>query len=169
MGWPFRDDEAFWAWAMDIDAELTDQDEDLLLHDADGLLLLVAAADRPDCPKAAYCVRVLEDFAVLLIRRGRPGELEKLKTAAAHGTQPPTLRWSGYVDRLFGYRTGRGPVNRAAAERMAADLLIGPGTPPVSLSVRIAPDGRHWRCELPGARLEHVLIDRRSGRWEFVR
>jgi hypothetical protein len=68
--WPFADEQAFWSWAMDPDAELDEQDEDLLLHDPAGLDLLVMAADRPDCPKGRYCCRILEDDAVLLHQNG---------------------------------------------------------------------------------------------------
>jgi hypothetical protein len=129
--WPFADEQAFWRWAMDSDAELCDQDEDILLHDSDGLELLVAAADLPACPKHQYCCRILEDFALMIVNRELPGEREALHAAAAYaagGTQPHTRRWGGLRrTALFNYvDQPQGPVNRSKAEQMAADLLFGP-------------------------------------------
>jgi hypothetical protein len=114
---------------MDPYAELADQDEDLLLNDVAGLDLLLAAADRPECPKRAYCGVLLEVTARDVTRGPAGNELEALRAAVARagqGRYPIVRAWAAYVQRLFGYREPHGHVNRATAERMAADLFAGP-------------------------------------------
>ena len=91
MPWPFPNEQAFWAWADDLDAELQHQDEDLLLHEPDGLILLTAATDNPQCAKQVYCARILEDYARHIIRFGDAGTYPALRAAvdiAARGRDP---------------------------------------------------------------------------------
>jgi hypothetical protein len=177
--WPFSSEEAFWTWVMDAGAELDYQDEDLLLRDVAGLPLLVAAADLADCPKQAYCRNVVEHYAVDLIGYGRPDQREALRAAAAQaagGTLPRTRRMAAYLQRLIMYRDNpRGPVNRALAERMAADLLSSPSSldrlphrsPSDWLTVQITPAGKHWHCAQPYANGTHLYINRRTGTWRL--
>jgi hypothetical protein len=164
---------------MDPYAELSDQDEDLLLHDIAGLDLLAAAADRPDCPKQAYCCSILEYYALHLVLGTDAEEHEALHAAAARAAeaaQPITRRWAAYVDRLFGYRTAHGPVNRTRAEQMAADLLSGPSEQerqahrgrPDWLIVQVTSNGRHWQCTRPDTYPTYLYINRRSGAWRRV-
>ncbi|MET8154170.1 hypothetical protein ACIBSW_12605 [Actinoplanes sp. NPDC049668] len=172
--WPFADEAAFWDWAMDLDAELDSQDEDLLLHEPAGLPLLVAAADRLDCPKAEYCCSIVEDYAVTLIASGRDDTLTALRAAgtqAARGTQVRTLRLAAFIERLFAYREHpHGPVNRAMAERMAADLLSRPSQQATvdQLIVQITPNGKHWHGTQPWAYARHLYVNRRTGAWRLA-
>ncbi|BCJ51832.1 hypothetical protein Asp14428_33070 [Actinoplanes sp. NBRC 14428] len=176
--WPFPDDEAFWTWAMDPDAELSDQDEDLLLHALAGLPLLVAAADRPDCPKDSYCCSVLEHYAALIIRRGHDNELAGLRAAAtqaAAGVQVHTRRFAAYAERLLGYLTPHGPVTRAMAEQLTGDLLSSPSQEqralergqPTRLTVQVTANGKQWQCTHPGFDSDILYINRRTGMWRL--
>ena len=179
MRWPFPDEQAFWQWAMDADAELDDHDEDLLLHHVAGLNLLVAAADTAACPKREYCCRVLEDYASVLIG-GTDGDafaaLQAAARSAAAGMLPGTRRWAAYTERLLTYRHPRGPVNRSAAEQMAADLLSGPSRQEQMraagrsdwLNVHVTASGHHWRCICPDPYLRQLYINRRTGAWRRV-
>lgn len=170
--WPFRDDRAFWVWAMDEHAELDSQDEDLLLDDPAGWGLLIAAADLSLCPKQGYCAIVLEDIAMHVAWRADRAELAALAAAAAdarQGLYDLVRAWAAYVDRLLGYLKPSGQVNRARAERMTADLFTGPFQQQRLgnsdwLEVQIAAKGRLWegisrfdRCR--------VYINRRTGVW----
>ena len=176
--WPFPNDEAFWDWAMDPYAELSDQDEDLLLHALEGLPLLVAAADRPDCPKDRYCCSILEHYAALIVRREANSELAGLRAAAtqaADGTEAHTRRFAAYVERLLGYLTPHGPVKRTMAEQMAGDLLSSPSQEqksleagrPKHMTVQVTTNGKHWQCTDPGVSSDILYINRRSGTWRL--
>ncbi|MEU4425206.1 hypothetical protein AB0F81_31685 [Actinoplanes sp. NPDC024001] len=178
--WPFPDDGAFWAWAMDPYAELDSQDEDLLLTSPFGWRLLIAAADRADCPKSAYCCRIVENGAVQASRVDDEQVLDLLRAAraqAAGGTQPHTLRLGEYIERLFGYRAARGPVKRARAEQMAADLLAGPSAQAQMaelghsgwLQTRVTAKGRHWMSVRAGGEGPYLYVNRRSGAWRLSR
>jgi hypothetical protein len=178
--WPFANERAFWVRAMDEHAEVADQDEDLLLHEPEGLPLLVAAADRGDCPKQRYCCHVLEDYALEIVCGSDVGAVPVLQAAveqARCGAHPLTRRWAAYVDRLFGYRTPHGPVNRARAELMAADLISGPSSQERMtaaglgevLLVRVTANGRLWQCSMPRWHAWVLYINRRTGAWRRSR
>ena len=176
MLWPFKDEQAFWEWAMDPYAELDTQDEDVLLYAAEGLHLLVAAADRPDCPKQLYCAFILDDYAKMIIYGRDVAAVPVLRNAVARAhasTHPLTRRWATYVDRLFGYCQPQGPVKRAVAERMAADLLSGPcrqekmaaGGWSDWLTVQVTSNGKHWQCSDRDSYRHYLYINRRTGAW----
>ena len=162
---------------MDPYAELDSQDEDVLLHAAEGLHLLVAAADRPDCPKREYCAVILDDYAKEIVYGRDVAAVPVLHDAVAlarNGACPLTRRWAGYVDRLFGYlEQPRGPVNRAQAERMAADLLSGPCLQARAveqgwsdwLTVAVTANGKHWQCSDRDHHRHYLFINRRTGAW----
>ena len=182
MLWPFDDEVAFWQWAMDADAELADQDEDLLLHAAAGLRLLVAAADRPDCPKQRYCGFILDDYALEIVHGPDVAAFALLRDAAAFAADcvdPLPRRWAAYVERLFDYRQPQGPVKRALAERMAADLLSGPSAQEKQIEsghrdwiqVQVSAAGKHWWCRTRDVYPRFLFINRRTGAWRrsFIR
>ncbi|MFB8005032.1 hypothetical protein [Nocardia sp. NPDC056000] len=167
--WPFADEESFWVWAADPDAVLMEQDEDLLLHDPAGLLLLVTAAADAECPKRSYCASVLHDYTRRITGWQVAHEYSALRTAAdlASSSGDVWVRWwSEYVDRLFSYLTDVRPVNRAAAERMATDLLAGPAD---KLVIRLAPSQMHWQCAESGHYPSYLYINRRSGEYRMTR
>jgi len=177
--WPFKSEEAFWTWAMDSLAEVDDQDEDLLLRDVAGLGLLVAAADDADCPKSGYCRNVVEHHAVWLIAFGSTEDHNAVRATAARaadGVLPKTRRLAAYLQRLLEYREHpQGPVNRALAEQMAADLLSSPSalerlphrSPSDWLQVQITSNGRHWHGAQPWVTGTHLYINRRTGAWRL--
>lgn len=177
--WPFGSEQAFWTWAMDSLAEVDDQDEDLLLRDVAGLGLLVAAADDVSCPKSGYCRNVVEHFAVWLIAFGSQDDREALRavaTRAGEGVLPTTRRLAGYLNRLLQYRDHpHGPVNRALAEQMMADLLSSPSaldrlpyrSPTDWLQMQISPNGKHWHGAQPWDNGAHLYINRRTGAWRL--
>ena len=182
MRWPFPDERAFWRWAYDPDAELDDYDEDLLLRHPDGLPLLAAAAADRLCPKRDYCANVLADYTCAIIRWERTDLYPPLRAAAAYAATLPDERirdWSAHVERLFAYQQLTGPINRATAERMAADLLGGPIDQARAvaaghanwITVHVTADGKHWECSSGTGRLDTVVvqIDRRTGQVRFTR
>ena len=81
------------------------------------------------------------------------------------------------MTRLLGYRERPVPVNRAAAEQMAADLLYGSmltyrleqdGMLYRWLTVHTAPTGRHRECLIAGeAYPTYLYINRRTGRFRL--
>ncbi|MFC0111233.1 hypothetical protein [Kibdelosporangium aridum] len=167
--WPFPDEQAFRAWAADPDAWLSEQDEDLMLHDPAGLPLLLSAAQDPDCPKKDYCVDVLADYARRIVGWDKVDVYQALRetaTTAAASHDSRARQWSEYVTRLFSYRAKARPVNRAGAEQMAADLLLGPAD---RLVVQVAPGGKHWQCAEPDAYPTYLYINRRTGSFRLVR
>ncbi|WP_181787523.1 hypothetical protein [Streptomyces phytophilus] len=180
MLWPFSDEQDFWAWAYDPDAELAEQDEDLLLHDPAGLPLLLAAAEHPDCPKRDYCAHVLEDYSRRVVGWGLADVYPALRDTAARAATSHDARsrqWEAFVTRLFSYREQRRPVNRARAEQMTVDLLWGPllaartaaigGT--ALPEVRIAPSGKHWQGATLGPYPTILYINRKTGGFRLAR
>jgi len=169
MEWPFADERAFWRWAFNPDAEVVDNDEDLLLRHPDGLHLLLTAAADPGCPKHDYCANVLADYTCAIIRWGRTELYPRLRVAAEFAlTLPDPLmhEWSTHVTRLLAYQQPAGPVNRATAEQMAGDLLGGP-IRPARPTVHITPDNKHWESADPSTATV-VQIDRRTGTYRFT-
>ncbi|MFB7718166.1 hypothetical protein [Nocardia sp. NPDC056100] len=167
--WPFADEESFWAWAADTDAELMEQDEDLLLHDPAGLPLLVTAAADAECPKRSYCAWVLHDYSRRIMGWQVAQEYSALRAAAdlASSSGDVWVRWwSEYVGRMFSYLTDVRPVNRAAAERMATDLLAGPAG---NLVIQLAAGQMHWQCAESGHYPSYLYINRRSGEYRMTR
>ncbi|MCO8278012.1 hypothetical protein M1L60_46320 [Actinoplanes sp. TRM 88003] len=168
--WPFRDEQAFWVWAMDPFAELDSQDEDLLLYDVAGFDLLIAAAGWADCPKRDLCLIVLEDYSRLLAWQRRPDDLAALRAAAQRASRqvhPLVNRWAAYALRLLAHVEREGQVNRESAVSMATDLLATPTTQGrVELNLATVQKGRLWECS---HRLEsrHLYINRRTGAWQI--
>ncbi|MGK5680152.1 hypothetical protein [Actinoplanes sp. URMC 104] len=168
---PFADEQAFWVWAMDPYAAIWDQDEDLLLHEVELFDLLLAVVDRPHCPKL-LCLIALDDFALEIVLGGFEPHVSALSEAAGRarrGKYPPVRAWAAYVDRLFEYCLFRGPVNRARAAAMAADLFAGPVAQRRRrgvdwVTVRSAAQGRLWECTAQHEAW-HLYINRRSGAW----
>ncbi|MFJ9743887.1 hypothetical protein [Streptomyces sp. NPDC101166] len=167
--WPFADDRAFWVWALDPDAVLMEQDEDLLLHDPAGLPFLVSAAENADCPKQSYCAAVLHDYSRRIVGWQRAQDYAALRAAAAQASASRDMRmrwWSDYVTRLFSYLSDARPVNRTEAEQMATDLLTGPAD---RLVIQIAPGEKHWQCAESGRYSTYLYIERKTGEFRMVR
>ncbi|MFB7876480.1 hypothetical protein ACFC06_14605 [Nocardia sp. NPDC056064] len=166
--WPFVDERSFWIWAADPYAELADQDEDILLHDPAGLTFLLDAAEESSCPKQRYCANVLRDYSRRIVGWQLSDAYSALDAAAARASTSHDAwvrRWAEYVARLFSYLSDVGPVNRARAEQMAADLLIGPAE---RLNVRVAPGGKYWQCAEPDSYPTYLYIDRRTGAYRMT-
>lgn len=146
-----------------------EQDEDLLLHDPAGLPLLVNAAADAECPKRSYCATVLHDYSRRIMGWQVAHEYPALRSAAdrASSSGDGWVRWwSEYVSRLFSYLTDVRPVNRAAAERMAIDLLAGPAD---NLVIQLAAGQMHWQCAESGHYPTFLYISRRSGEYRMTR
>ncbi|MFD3428413.1 hypothetical protein [Nocardia fluminea] len=167
--WPFVDEHAFWVWAADADAELIEQDEDVMLHDPAGLTLLLGAAEDSGCPKQRYCATVLHDYSRRIVGWQLSDAYSALQAAAARASTSHDAwvrRWADYVTRLFAYLSDAGPVNRADAEQMAKDLLIGPAE---RLKVQVAPGEKHWQCSESDSYPTFLYIDRRTGAYRMTR
>ncbi|MFD4457475.1 hypothetical protein [Nocardia sp. NPDC058480] len=167
--WPFVDEHSFWVWATDPDAVLIDQDEDVMLHDPAGLTLLLGAAEDADCPKQRYCAAVLHDYSRRIVGWQISDAYSALQVAAARAPTSHDAwvrRWADYVTRLFSYLSDAGPVSRADAEQMSADLLTGPAE---RLTVQIAASKKHWQCAESGSYPTYLYIDRKSGAFRMTR
>jgi len=153
-------------WAYDPAAELPDQDFDLMLHDTSFLPFLVDTAADPACPKQRDCAMVLEDYTRRLLSGGM--ELDAVRAAVARGRGRALAgEWAAYAERVLDYHDRPGPVNRAKAEQMAHDLLVGDlhrhAMRGVPLTVSLADPDSHWIGEL-GLPYPHLLyIHRRTG------
>lgn len=166
--WPFPDEQAFWTWAADPDAELMEQDEDLLLHDPEGLSLLLCAAEDVDCPKQSYCAAILQDYARHVVSWKVEDAYLPLQTVAGRAAASSDVwvrRWAEYVNRLSSYLGGIGPVNRANAAQMSADLLACPAD---RLTIQVAPGEKYWQCVELGAYPRYLYINRRTGEYQLV-
>jgi hypothetical protein len=171
------------AWLYEPDAfdkhgSLGYGDDDSLLWNWRFVPQLIDAAADPQCPEAERCYRMLTDYAMHLVSAGRRDQFGRLAdTAAAATGRPGVDDWARHVDRMLRHANRRGPVNRAAAEQMAADLMVRPwwytaqdGVIRASmLRVRVADTATHWVATWDDHCPDHLYINRRTGAYRHSR
>ncbi|MEJ3750044.1 hypothetical protein WEI85_43120 [Actinomycetes bacterium KLBMP 9797] len=170
--WAYQPDAAD---AIDTHGPLDNQDSDLLLHDWRYVPTLIDFAADPGCPNSEYCARILTHYAMHLVCGHRRDEYSRLREAAARARGRHRIdQWAAHVERMLGYAEHRGQVNRATAEQMAIDLLVGPQwyatwdeqTRGRLLTVRIADPATHWMATWHDTHPHHLYINRRTGSYK---
>ncbi len=161
-------------WAYDSDAELIEQDEDLLLHDWDYTEVLLAAIADPACPKAGYIMGVWDDFTRSCTIHKRPADIaavrDALQKAQGFRGDPWIARWIADQERRLSFVEGVGPVRAEDALQMAEILLNGmSGYRPIAIRCETATT---YELELSvpgGLHREWLSVDKSSGRFRYSR
>ncbi len=161
-------------WAFDEDMLLSDQDEDLLLHQAEYLPILILLADDPSCPKDGYILSCLDHYLKFIVLCGLEAELEVVRKAiklACCATTPILHNWANLQQRRLRYREGLGPVSKEQALIMGEDLLNGI-YPTAEISL-IGESHESWKIQLstppPLEYKERLTINKATGHFVFSR
>lgn len=115
-------------WAYDLNRRLTDQDEELALHQDRYLPLLVELASDPAGPKSDYIRQILEYFTAsrILHLAWRPLAPFIQARDLAQRSQAPAVRdWAERITHVLDHLAGSGPVALPEAMEIARELLVG--------------------------------------------
>lgn len=115
-------------WAFDESLLLSDQDEDLVLHRAEYLPLLVELAGDPTCPKAQYILSSLDFYLMFLVLRGSESHLVTVAEGAElalRSSNANVREWGKLQERRLQYRKGIGVVTKEQALLLGQELLNG--------------------------------------------
>lgn len=161
-------------WAFDLDAELMQQDEDLILHDwkFSGILLELAA--DPGCPKADYILNIWDDFTRHMTVHQIPSDLDaarhSLALAVRYADHDGVRRWGADQSARLQYVDGIGFTDRPTALFMADALLNGASR---SCQIEILRESETTfiaQLSVPhGNHKEWLLIDKMTGRFRYSR
>lgn len=116
-------------WAFDLEAELVQQDEDLVLHDWSFAATILDLAADPSCPKAEYLLEIWDDFTRNSTVHQVPSDLEAarqaLSLAEAYKHHSGIARWIADQRERLKCVSRTGPTDRATALWMADMMLNG--------------------------------------------
>lgn len=161
-------------WAFDPDAELMQQDEDLLLHDWRFTEILLELAGDPNCPKAADILLIWDDFTKNRTVHQVPSDLEavrqSLPIAERHSGHDGIKRWLADQKARLRYVDGVEIADRAAALSMANALLNGISRCCPIEVLRESDAAFLLQLSVPhGSHKEWLLVDRMTGRFRYSR
>ena len=116
-------------WGYDEEMYLIEQDEDLILHDAKYILVLIKLASDKDCPKQKYCEAILEYFTQQELLFRAENELKAIKDTIYTSNKLIKTEWLKNWQMKFDYLYNifRNPVELSVAdcEKIANDLNVG--------------------------------------------
>lgn len=168
------DDAMIRRWAFDWDAELLQQDEDLLLHDWRFSSTMLNLAADPDCPKAEYVLDIWEDFTRHSTAHQVPSDIEAahkaLRLAEPHKDHGGIARWIADQSNRLRCVGGIGEVDRETALWMGDTLLNGRvRSCPIDI---VSETTAQFLVQLSvphGSHKEWILIDRATGKFRYSR
>ena len=161
-------------WAFDPEAELMQQDEDLVLHDWTFAETLLELAANPNCPKAEYILNIWDDFTRHHTVHQERSDLDAVRHALSfaqrYSSHRGIQRWIADQETRLRYVDGVGAVDRATSLSMANALLNGIGR---SCKIDILREtDTHFLMELSvphGSHKEWLLIDKLTGMFRYSR
>ncbi len=161
-------------WAYDPDAELMEQDEDLVLHDWEFTETILELAADPSCPKAEYILSIWEEFTRHHAVHQVPSDLEAARHALAvaeeYGHHPGVSRWIADQTQRLKFVDGAGPTDEATALAMADTLLNGAARSCPITVLRESCTAFLVQLSVPhGSHKEWLLIDKRTGKFRYSR
>lgn len=116
-------------WAYDLDAQLMEQDEDLILHDWTFAQTILDLAAEPRCPKAEYILDIWDDFTRHHTAHQVPSDLEaarhSLLLAEKYREHCGVRRWIADQTARLRCVAGIGVTDRATALWVGNLLLNG--------------------------------------------
>ena len=163
-------DETLRRWAYDEDLELAEQDEDLVLHSAGYVPLLLEFAADPACSKQAYCLGILTYFAQLQVLHRQVGSVEAIAHAyqAYAGPRPPALvAWWAAFEGLRQRLVAPRPLDPVEARQLAFDLTTA-GTARTFTPGRTLANGyREYLASYGSFRL-YLYLNPQTGYWQLA-
>jgi hypothetical protein len=158
------------AWGYDNELILLEQDEDLLLYDVEFIPVLLEMAGDEHCPKQDYAFCILCQFSREQVTRGGKRGTAAIQAAWSDIPEPAGGRpreWYKYVSRLLAYTHPAGPLDKAAARRMAEELLIGIAGRVGEITDSDPAKPGWWRFTLRTSVTEHVDVCKASGEFAY--
>ena len=117
-------------WGYSEDMCFIEQDEDLALHDARYVSILLELAADDSCPKNDYALSILTYFSqlALLSRRTETVELISRTAAASVKSNPKIEDWKRYFQQVRERLINPKPLDASEIEMLAKQLLVGIAT-----------------------------------------
>ncbi|WP_298867379.1 hypothetical protein [uncultured Gimesia sp.] len=119
--------EVIHRWAYDENLLLIDQDEDLILGNAEYVPMLLQLAREPDCPKNDYCLSIVYYCSqIYLLARDRQQCDAIFKCVDSDiDTSPVTSKWAAAFRRAYHQLITPRALSHADAVSLAKWLLVG--------------------------------------------
>jgi hypothetical protein len=161
-------------WAFDPDAELMEQDEDLVLHDWRFAATILDLAADPSCPKSDYILGIWDDFTRHHTVHQDPSDLEEaghaLSLAEKYKDHSGIKHWIADQTARLRCVSGMGVTDRATALWMGNLLLNGKARScPIDV-LRESESAFLVQLSVPhGTHKEWLLIERATGKFRYSR
>lgn len=161
-------------WAFDPDAELMQQDEDLVLHDWRFANTLLELAADPNCPKADYILSIWDHFTRHHTVHQVPSDLKaarhSLSLAEKYRSHSGVKRWIDDQTARLRCVEGIGPVDGPTALSIGEILLNGASRRcPISILRENDTDFLVQLSVPHGTHKEWLLINKTTGQLRFSR
>lgn len=168
------DEAAILAWAYDEEMLFDSQDEDLVLGaHHEHYPLLARLAQDPACPKADYCLSIMDFSLMFWVLRKQPGaaaEIERTISPLRESTRPEVVKFVSVNKLRLTLLGGSSVVTQEWALELGAAALNGVSR---NADLSITDSGTDWVIELsvpPFHRhKEWLTISKSSGTYSFTR
>lgn len=158
-------------WAGDDELLLSGQDEDLVLHRAVYVPLLLEFASDPACVKQEYCLEILAFFAQTALLRGATETVDGIYQACRAYTKPlapQVSRWLTGFKELHRRLVNPRPLTEAETRQLANQLLFGPYAASKLTAIRTLSTGEaEFKTDSPSYPM-YLYINPATGTWQIA-
>jgi hypothetical protein len=159
-------------WGYDENLHFIEQDEDLVLHDAKYVPVLIELAADANCPKNDYTLSILSYFSqltVLFKLADTANEIAAHIAASPHRSEPRLDKWIEYFRSIYDRLLHPCSMMDSDMESFAKQLLNGQYAHRRFERTGRVVDGFHeFTCYTDSYR-GYVYIDPNTGRWQQSR
>lgn len=168
------DDAMIRRWAFDLDAYLTEQDEDIFLHDWLFAETLLDLAADPSCPKATYILNIWDYFTRRRTVYQDSSDLEAVRHALVlaekYSGHNGVKKWIAAQNQRLKYVDGVGTTDRATALSIGDTMLNGLSRSCTIEILRESDTAFLVQLSVPeGAHKEWLFVDKRTGKFRYCR
>lgn len=168
------DEIAVLAWGYDEDLLFDEQDEDLVLGAQEEIYpALARLAQDPNCPKANYCLTIIDFSLMFCVLRQHPGAAERIHRVLRlfESSSRPDIQRFMNVNRLrLALMDGSPNLSRERALELGTAALNGVAR---NADISLSEDAKNWIVELsvpPFHRhKEWLRISKETGQYRFER